>query len=268
MAFLDTLFTWLKDNIVGLIIAAIVLVVLIVINKIVKRQLKKLVRAQKLEEDVARNIGRLFKIFLILVLLIAIFSLFAEALSLVVTMFTLVGGTILGFAAINTIGNAIAGIIIMTSKPIRVGDRIMYSGSYCDVEAIDFMYTKLKMLDNTMMWIPNQELMKNSIINYGKGDIPVARTIKLTLDYSLNSAEIIPFLTEIVSKVDGVLEDPKPSTVISGFPDYAVEYSTFYRVAGSGVMFTVDSRVRQEVFKACKEKGYDLSVPSLYKKVD
>lgn len=268
MAFIDTIFTWLKDNLLALIITAVVIVVIIVINKVVSRQLNKLVRVQKLEKDAARNIKRLVKIFLFLILLIAIFSLFAEALSLVVTMFTLVGGTILGFAAINTIGNAIAGIILMTSKPIRVGDRIMYNGSYCDVEAVDFMYTKLKMLDNTMMWIPNQELMKNSIINYGKGNIPIQRTLKLTLDYSLNSAEIIPFLTEIISKIEGVLSEPKPSTVITGFPDYAVEYSIFYRVEGSDVMFSVDARVRQEVFKACKEKGYDLSVPSLYKKID
>ena len=72
---------------------------------------------------------------------------FSEGIALITTMFTIIGGTILGFAAMNTLGNMIAGIIIMVSKPFNVGDRIIFKQKLADVIDIKLVYTELKDLD-------------------------------------------------------------------------------------------------------------------------
>ncbi|NIO38168.1 mechanosensitive ion channel, partial [Candidatus Bathyarchaeota archaeon] len=66
---------------------------------------------------------------------------------------------IIGFAAINTIGNAIAGLIVMTSRPFEVGDRIFFEGQFADIVSIDLIYTKMVTLDNVLISVPNQELL-------------------------------------------------------------------------------------------------------------
>jgi small-conductance mechanosensitive channel len=45
-------------------------------------------------------------------------------------VFTVAGGTIIGFASMNTIGNIIAGLIVMVNRPFKVGDRIMFGNKF------------------------------------------------------------------------------------------------------------------------------------------
>ena len=63
---------------------------------------------------------KIIRFVLILFYIILVFSMFAsEATGVVTGIFAVSGATIIGFASMNTIGNAIAGLIIMISKPFR-----------------------------------------------------------------------------------------------------------------------------------------------------
>ena len=59
------------------------------------------------------------------------------------------------YSKTDTIGNAIAGLIVMTSRPFRVGDRIFFNGQFADVVAIELIYTKMVTLDNVLVSVPN-----------------------------------------------------------------------------------------------------------------
>ena len=52
---------------------------------------------------------------------------FGFDVGLIAGFMALAGGTIIGFASMNTIGNAIAGIIVMISKPFKIGDRTLFN---------------------------------------------------------------------------------------------------------------------------------------------
>lgn len=82
---------------------------------------------------------------------------FGIDIGVIVGFLALPEGTILGFAAMNTIGNAIAGIVAMISRPFKIGDRICFNGIFADAIAIDLIYTRMKTLDNVLVSIPNQE---------------------------------------------------------------------------------------------------------------
>lgn len=71
----------------------------------------------------------------------------------------LAGGTIIGFASMNTIGNVIAGTIVLISKPFKIGDRILFNKQFADVVPIDLIYTRMKTLDNVLISVPNQQLL-------------------------------------------------------------------------------------------------------------
>jgi small-conductance mechanosensitive channel len=57
---------------------------------------------------------------------------------------TLFGVTIVGFAAIYTLFNAIFLLIIMASKSFKVGDRVFFNGHYCDVLLITLYSLRVK----------------------------------------------------------------------------------------------------------------------------
>ncbi|MGD9671894.1 MAG: mechanosensitive ion channel domain-containing protein [Candidatus Nitrosocosmicus sp.] len=68
----------------------------------------------------------------------------------------------------NTISNTIAGIILLSSRPFKLGDRVQMGNveSLGDVIDISLIFIKIKIIRNEMVIIPNQVLLQNQIKNY------------------------------------------------------------------------------------------------------
>lgn len=59
----------------------------------------------------------------------------------------------------------IARLIEMTNRPFGVGDRLYYNNQFVNVEGIEIIYTKVRTIDDVLLAIPNQELLKTEIEN-------------------------------------------------------------------------------------------------------
>ena len=71
-------------------------------------------------------------------------------------------GVILGLASQQTLGNFIAGILIAMTQPIRIGDRVSYSGEDGIVEEIGLTYTFIRTDDRRRLVVPNSKLASDS----------------------------------------------------------------------------------------------------------
>ena len=162
-----------------ILISILSIVIGYIIYLLVKKQILKLVKLEKLEINTANNIIKLIKYLIVLIVLTAIISQFAASIGLVTALLTVVGGTIIGFAAMNTLGNMIAGIIIMISRPFSVGDRITYEGNLADIVGIKLIYTTMVDLDNIKISVPNQRLLSQDIKDFGKKEI-IRRHVTIT----------------------------------------------------------------------------------------
>ena len=81
-------------------------------------------------------------------------------------------GLIVGFAARSTIGNAIAGLTISITQPIRIGDDVELRGERGIVEDIHFTYTVLRLLvDGRRLIIPNDTLASEVVKNATLGGV-------------------------------------------------------------------------------------------------
>lgn len=175
-------------------------------------------------------------------------------------------GTIIGFAAINTIGNAIAGLIVMTSRPFEVGDRIFFNGKFADVISIELIYTKMLTLDNVLVSVPNQELIKAEIHNYGKKRI-IRRSCTVTIGFEYDSSMVEEALLKAAEKVKDVLAEPKPYVWITKFQNYAVEYTLYVFVNNVKRLPEIDAELHRAVLQTCKQRKIDISTPLLLKQL-
>jgi len=81
-------------------------------------------------------------------------------------------GLIVGFAARSTLGNAIAGLTISITQPIRIGDDVELRGERGIVEDIHFTYTVLRLLvDGRRLIIPNDALANEVVKNATMGGV-------------------------------------------------------------------------------------------------
>jgi small-conductance mechanosensitive channel len=75
-------------------------------------------------------------------------------------------GLILGFAARQTLANAIAGISLAIAQPIRVGDLVTFEEETGEVEDIRLAYTSIRCDDGRRVVVPNERLAQSSIVNH------------------------------------------------------------------------------------------------------
>jgi small-conductance mechanosensitive channel len=74
-------------------------------------------------------------------------------------------GLIIGFASQRVIGNAVSGILIALSQPLRIGDEVEVEGTKGVVEEISLTYTWIRTHDNDRLVVPNQNIASTSIRN-------------------------------------------------------------------------------------------------------
>lgn len=261
---IDVIICWLKDNYIDIIIAAAIIIIGVLILVIVRREVKRLEKKNKLSEYYGKIIIRITRWGLFLVIAIGIVMVFDITIGAITSVVALFGGTILGFAAINTIGNAIAGFIVMTSKPFVVGDYLLYKDEIAEVISIELMYTKLKTLDMATISIPNQELLKEEYKNFGKNN-PITRKVSVTIGYDVDNQIVEQALLEAFERVENVnlIKKVNPIIRMTSFQNYAMEYTMFYRVKNSREIYSVDADVKKSVFLTMKKFNIDLRTPIL-----
>jgi small-conductance mechanosensitive channel len=90
-------------------------------------------------------------------------------------------GIVVGFAARQTLANAIAGILLAITQPIRIGDLITFEDDTGTVEDIRLTYTYLRSDDGRRIIIPNERLAQNTIVNHTIIDPRVRVNVSLWL---------------------------------------------------------------------------------------
>jgi small-conductance mechanosensitive channel len=99
-------------------------------------------------------------------------------------------GLVVGFAARQTLANAVAGVLLAITQPIRIGDLVEFEGQTGVVEDVRLTYTYLRAEDNRRIIVPNERLASSTIENFTIMDprVEVEVTLGLPLDADPNRA--------------------------------------------------------------------------------
>ena len=104
---------------------------------------------------------------------------------------------ILGLASQQTLGNFIAGILIATTQPVRIGDRVSYAGEHGIVEEIGLTYTFIRTVDHRRLVVPNSKLASDTIVNSS------IRSRETFAEVSVP----VPLSADLESAIDALRED-------------------------------------------------------------
>jgi len=105
-------------------------------------------------------------------------------------------GLIVGFAARQVLANAIAGILLAITQPIRVGDLVTFQGETGTVEDVKLTYTFVRADDGRRLIIPNEMLASSSVINHTIVDPRVRVTVELWIPVDADVSQATAALSE------------------------------------------------------------------------
>jgi small-conductance mechanosensitive channel len=99
-------------------------------------------------------------------------------------------GIVVGFAARQTLANAIAGILLAITQPIRIGDLVTFEEETGEVEDVRLTYTYIRLDDGRRLVVPNERLAQSSIQNHTIFDprVQVEVSVWLPPDADLDQA--------------------------------------------------------------------------------
>ena len=75
-------------------------------------------------------------------------------------------GLVVGFAARQTLANAVAGVLLAITQPIRIGDLVTVEECTGTVEEVRLTYTYLLLDGGVRLIIPNERLASNPVQNH------------------------------------------------------------------------------------------------------
>ena len=111
-------------------------------------------------------------------------------------------GVAVGFAAQDLLKNIFGGFMIIFDRPFQIGDKIEAGNYYGEVIKIGLRSTRIVTPDDSVVSIPNSEMMNRSISNANSGETncQVVTEIFLPLDADTDIARKVAYEAAIISK--------------------------------------------------------------------
>jgi len=253
------------DTALYLVTVVVVASVIIRITRtVVTHALKAISEKQKHDQfnlTLAPLVNRIVTIVIIAFTAIVVMEHFGQSVTSLLTILG-AGSLALGLAAQDTISNMISGFIIMIDRPFRVGDRVKIpSGETGDVFEIGLRSTKILDFDNNVLIVPNNELVKTKIINFGYPDAVIRVSVDVTVAYGADVEQVKNILLTIARSHPDVLKEPAPETYLMKLGEYGLHFSLFCRVSEYKQQFPTAEQIRVQVYNALTKAKIEIPYP-------
>ncbi|MCK4607515.1 MAG: mechanosensitive ion channel family protein [candidate division Zixibacteria bacterium] len=173
-----------------------------------------------------------------------------------------VGSLAIALAAQETIANMIGGFVIMIDRPFRVGDRVrLGDGTICIVNQIGIRSSKFRTFDNTLVIIPNADLMKSTVHNLTYPHPRLRVQIDVGVGYDSDMALVRRVMLEEAGLHPIVIDDPEPSFYFLEFGDSSLNVSMRCWVADVSQQFQAASELREQVLSRFRTEGIEIPFP-------
>jgi small-conductance mechanosensitive channel/CRP-like cAMP-binding protein len=200
-------------------------------------------------------------IFLVALLLVLWYGYHAERWLTGLLAGSGVAAIILGFAGQNLFGGIIAGMSLQINRPYRVGDWLHLGERFAEVMEINWRSTRLRTNDAIYLDIPNNEIVKQTIVNLHYPTEVHAMRIRVGLEYRVPPNLVKDVLARAASSANGVLAHPPVKVFLVDFSDYAIMYEIKFYMGNHARVNEITDAVRTNVWYELKRQRLTVPFP-------
>lgn len=220
------------------------------------RKVSALCERRELDITLARFLGNLTKVIVLVFVVITAASKFGITIA---PFIAALGAIAFGssFAIAGPLSNYGAGLVIIVSRPFVVGNTITVQGVSGVVDEIHLAATLLSTEDGELITIPNKhivgEIQKNSFAN---------RIVETTVGiaYEDDPQRAIEVIQQALAGIDDISRDPAPQVGLENFGDSSLDIGLRYWVPTKKYFQTL-YRVNLAVHGALADAGITIPFP-------
>lgn len=224
MKFRDVLDYAIGDFTVGKILAAVItFVVCYAIIKIIFSFVSRLIEKTSLDVALKRYIKAGIKIILWFITAIITVDALGVSTTSFVAAFSVVG-LAASLAVQDSLSNLASGIMLLVTKPFKIGDFVEIDGVSGTVAIISLIHTKLLTVDNKTVCVPNGKIISAKIVNY-TAEEKRRVDMEICASYDAPITAVREALLKAVEKTELFEDKPeKPFAAVLSYDDSSIRY--------------------------------------------
>jgi small-conductance mechanosensitive channel len=167
----------------------------------------------------------------------------------------------IGFGLQEIVKNFISGLILLTERPVKVGDLVSISGIEGDIRRINVRATEIQLSDKSTVIVPNSQLISQNVRNATMGNAQGVATITLTFPLDIDPQQVRQLLLEVYNENERILENPEPSVTFKDLTSTGIVLSVTGNVASPRQVGGAKSDLLFDILTRLRKEGVMLSTP-------
>ena len=246
-------------SLLAVITALVTIVAVVAIVRLANRVVTHAIARSKVLDPTQKLLGQKLAGVAIVV---AAFFVSIDLLGIDLTAFAVFSGAFglaIGFGLQKTVGNLIAGIILLMDRSIKPGDVIVIGEAVGQVNKIGVRAVSIVTRDGKEHLIPNENLMTQEVENWSYSDRNVRVRIPVSVAYSCDLKLAQALMLQAATDSPRVLGSPKPNVWLTDFGNDGVMHEILAWISDpeSGVG-NVKSDVLNRLWWLFKDAGIEI----------
>jgi len=242
--------------------ALVFLALALVLGRFLAGLLSRQLRRGQVDPNAIQTIVRLF--FWAFTILVFITTM--GMLQIPITHLAFISGAVaigVGFGAQSIINNLISSWILMSEKPVRIGDFIEIDQHMGLVERIGNRSTRIRRVDGVHVLVPNSQMLERVVVNWTLVDLEIRTTVRVGVAYGSPAGRVAELMLAAASSHKEVLGDPKPVVAFEDFGDNALIFDLYFwcEVDTAGGLRKIRSDIRFSIDRLFHEHGIVIAFP-------
>lgn len=184
-----------------------------------------------------------------------------------------VGSLAVALALQDTLSNFFSGVYLLIDQPVRVGDWVSIEGGIeGKVKAIGWRSTRIELMANNMVTIPNSKIASSVITNYQdpSPELPVIVGVGVSYGSDLSKVErvVIETARRVCQNAELAITDWQPLVRFHTFGDSSINLNVIVRARSFETQFALKSELLKAIHLAFKTEAIEIPFPQRVVKLD
>lgn len=167
----------------------------------------------------------------------------------------------IGFGLQEIVKNFISGLILLTERPVKVGDLVSISGIEGDIRRINVRATEIQLGDKSTVIVPNSQFISQNVRNATMGNAQGVATITLTFPLDIDPVLVRQLLLDVYNDNERILDTPEPSVSFKDLTPSGIVLSVTGNVASPRQVSGAKSDLLFDILTRLRKEGVVLSSP-------
>ncbi|VVO80813.1 hypothetical protein PS903_01762 [Pseudomonas fluorescens] len=169
----------------------------------------------------------------------------------------------IGFGLQEIVKNFVSGLILLTERPVKVGDLISISGVEGDIRRINVRATEIQLSDRSIVIVPNSQLISQNLRNVTLGgSAQGVATLELTFPLDIDPEQVKDLLYDTYCEHETILDKPAPVVRFSKLTPEGITLTVTGYVGSPRIVSTTKSDLLFEILKRLSAAGIELAKPA------